>query len=139
MAYTKQEVKAGDIMDPAWGNHIQTQYDAAIQELGASKIIEHNTSAAGSYWKWENGLQICTRLASHTFDLDKTTEYSFPSPFVGVVYGTGSILIVTSSSSRMSAFGDAIITAKTTGWVVNSKAYNSEVYDVQLIAIGKWK
>src|SRR5690625_4094341 len=39
MAYTKIPVVSGDVISSAWGNHIQTQYEEAAQDMvGMAKV-----------------------------------------------------------------------------------------------------
>lgn len=68
MAFVKQEVKAGDIMTPEWGNHIQTQYEESKKDMAlptkAQPVLLNEWTNLGlsdeSAYYSKNGLNIVT-------------------------------------------------------------------------------
>lgn len=122
MAYTKQTVQAGDVMDPAWGNHIQTQYDEAAKEIAPTIKGDGETVQSGS--------ESISISSSTTGYIDVT----FPIPFTEspkIIVSTQSTNYHVSFSSR-STTGVRITVRHLDGTSVSS----ATVY-VDWLAIGK--
>lgn len=102
-------------------------------------LIEYGSNANGEYWRYAGGLQICVaeitgvncNLASGSLFWTHAIDRTFPVPFVGPAYGSGSV------SSTSTSWLNARCT--TTGWSASMFCSNSRTNDtIRLIAIGSW-
>ncbi|MEN2765777.1 hypothetical protein [Ornithinibacillus xuwenensis] len=130
MAYEKQLVNAGDIMDPAWGNHVQTQYDESLPKV--------TSDSQGECWRFDSGLQIYygTAIVSSNGSDVVTHPVTFPLPFSDKPSITTN-LETGVPNLRMTAAG-TVANASFNLYVRNDVAGATDL-KVNYTAIGRWK
>ena len=61
-------------------DYIRTDVDTVIRYNGtnwiASRQVEHGSNANGDYSRWENGVQICTRVNTYTLVMSRGVGYT---------------------------------------------------------------
>lgn len=150
MAYEKREVKAGDVMDPAWGNHIQTQYDEVMRQINGASIVEQDSNENGEYIRYDNGVQICwgapfhqatTNLFSNGISYSETEYWTYPKPFNPNYPVT--VNAVCAAISRICGTTGSTTVDNGTRVPIRTYALNGNKSDspylVSTFAIGRWK
>jgi hypothetical protein len=138
MPFVKQEVKAGDIMTPEWGNFIQTQHEEALPK--------YTSNANGECWRWDDGTQICAKrqVMSDTVGGNTTfaKTWTYPLPFAN---GQTPTVLLTGKSTtdniHLSRYGvNHTSTTYLNARLAARNEYTSELtLMADVIAIGRWK
>ena len=115
---------------------------------GKEDVVEYGSNTNGNYFKFASGLLICTASQNVTTAINSAWGVlyessaaidlgSFPYQFISVPVINATI------GSQRSAFVESIYSTTASSWgytyLVRPNSATSSTYQIDLIAIGKWK
>jgi len=119
------------------GNLLGTVSESGGDPTGA--VIERGSNTSGEYVRYADGTQICWRKVSHDFSSSGNVLYSYPAAFAAGPVGAGSLADFSSTAMAEWYDGQTSVYARdTTDWNVRVPLAQTNTYEIQLWAIGRW-
>jgi hypothetical protein len=125
------------------GSDLTAMYDNFVA-LESAQIVDSGSTADGDYWRFEDGLQICT--ATNTLELlqtgpDGVVYFPFPQSFTIVLGGGAPNAILPSIGIGRDVIPNIgySLTANGWGFATNQTIAINKAVDLLLFAIGRWK